>query len=227
MRHLLLTFLLLSAAVPGHASEAYLTAFETANPHLRKAVSYLRTGNSDLAAVEVESFLAGWPPVDGRVADGVIGKVVLDTAKAAQQAIADIDAGKPDDARKKLLDARQQLFDMHKTRQFKPFADCIWAAIGTGNPLWGYRDPAPDLANAATSKKIVGVTKDYLQALRGCRARAPKEIATDPEYTRLMDNADKSLSAIPASVKARDGGQLHRYLIELRSIDRLLYFRFG
>lgn len=227
LRRLLFTIALVAAVAPARANEAYLAGFEAANPHLRTAISYLRTRNSDLAAIEIESFQAKWSPLDDKLPAGRLKNAIKDMAAAAQAALDEVDSGKPEEARKRLLEARQKLYEAHKALKLAPFADCIWGAIKTGYPLWGYRDPAPDLANSATAKKIIEINNGYLTALRGCRKIAPKDVAGDPEYTRLMDNADKSLSAIPASVKAGDGGQLYRYLIELRSIDNLLYFRFG
>ncbi|MEC9368451.1 MAG: hypothetical protein VX871_07140 [Pseudomonadota bacterium] len=227
MRRYLVLVFMLAALTPACANEAYLEGFEAANPHLRVAVSYLRTGNSDLAAIEIESFQAKWAPLRQKLQPGPLATMVEGVGASAAKALEQVDAGKPDEARKLLLDARQRIHDTHAAAGLKPFADCIWSAIKVGYPLWGYREPPPNLGDAVTAKKIVDVNNAYLAALRGCRKRAPKDVAADPEYTRLMDNADTSLSAIPATVKAKDGGQLYRYLIELRSIDRLLYFRFG
>ncbi|MGE3626757.1 MAG: hypothetical protein AB7G34_10340 [Hyphomicrobiales bacterium] len=227
IRHLLITIVLLAAALPARANETYLSGFEAANPHLRMAISYLRTGNSDLAAIEIETFQAKWTPLDDRLPAGRLKSTVKTVAAAAKSALDSVDSGKLDEARKTLLDARQKLYEANKTENLSPFADCIWGAIKTGYPLWSYRDPAPDLKDPAIAKKIISINNAYLDALRGCRKIAPKDVAEDSEYTRLMDNADNSLSAIPGSINAGDGGQLYRYLIELRSIDRLLYFRFG
>jgi hypothetical protein len=42
-----------------------------------------------------------------------------------------------------------------------------------------------------------------------------------------VDGAKASLSLIPKAIEARDTDLLHRVLIELRSFDNLLAFRFG
>ena len=50
---------------------------------------------------------------------------------------------------------------------------------------------------------------------------------TNPEFRRLVDGAKASLALIPKAIATRDGDLLHRMLIELRSFDNLLAFRFG
>jgi hypothetical protein len=48
-----------------------------------------------------------------------------------------------------------------------------------------------------------------------------------PEFRRLVDGSKASLTLIPKAIAARDGDLLHRVLIELRSFDNLLAFRYG
>ena len=48
-----------------------------------------------------------------------------------------------------------------------------------------------------------------------------------PEFRRLIDGTKASLELIPKAIATRDADLLHRVLIELRSFDNLLNFRFG
>ena len=48
-----------------------------------------------------------------------------------------------------------------------------------------------------------------------------------PEFRRLIDGAKASLALIPKAIETRDKSLVHRVLIELRSFDNLLAFRFG
>ena len=48
-----------------------------------------------------------------------------------------------------------------------------------------------------------------------------------PEFHRLIDGAKAGLALIPKAIASRDSDLLHRVLIELRSFDNLLAFRFG
>ena len=56
---------------------------------------------------------------------------------------------------------------------------------------------------------------------------AIETVRTAPEFRRLVDGAKASLSLIPKAIATRDADLLHRVLIELRSFDNLLAFRYG
>jgi hypothetical protein len=52
-------------------------------------------------------------------------------------------------------------------------------------------------------------------------------VQKSPEFRRLVDGAKASLSLTPKAIATQDTDLLHRVLIELRSFDNLLAFRFG
>ena len=56
---------------------------------------------------------------------------------------------------------------------------------------------------------------------------APPGIRRHAEFRRLIDGALASLAQVPKAIETRDGDLLHRLLIELRSFDHLLAFRYG
>ena len=56
---------------------------------------------------------------------------------------------------------------------------------------------------------------------------APAGIRDQAEFRRLIDGALASLAQVPKAVETRDRDLLHRLLIELRSFDHLLAFRYG
>ena len=56
---------------------------------------------------------------------------------------------------------------------------------------------------------------------------APRSIRRHAEFRRLIDGALASLAQIPKAIEARDADLLHRLIIELRSFDNLLAFRYG
>ena len=56
---------------------------------------------------------------------------------------------------------------------------------------------------------------------------AVTDIRTHPEFRRLVDGVAASLALMPKAIAERDGDLLHRLLIELRSFDNLLAFRYG
>jgi hypothetical protein len=49
----------------------------------------------------------------------------------------------------------------------------------------------------------------------------------EAEFRRLFDGMRDSLRQTPEAARERDGARLHRLLIEQRSLERLLEFRFG
>ena len=60
-----------------------------------------------------------------------------------------------------------------------------------------------------------------------CDGMAGDAVRQAPEFRRLVDGAKAGLALIPKAIATRDSDLLHRVLIELRSFDNLLAFRFG
>ena len=56
---------------------------------------------------------------------------------------------------------------------------------------------------------------------------APRGIRDHAEFRRLIDGALASLAQFPKAIETRDADLLHRLMIELRSFDNLLAFRYG
>ena len=67
-------------------------------------------------------------------------------------------------------------------------------------------------------------TAPHCSAATAWRRRAIRRHA---EFRRLIDGALASLAQFPKAIETRDGDLLHRLLIELRSFDHLLAFRYG
>jgi hypothetical protein len=63
--------------------------------------------------------------------------------------------------------------------------------------------------------------------LQRCDGMAPTGIRNHPEFRRLIDGALASLAQMPNAAATRDRDLMHRLLIELRSFDNLLAFRYG
>ena len=93
--------------------------------------------------------------------------------------------------------------------------------------LMVYNDRAIDWSKAGTESGVASKASDYGMVLERCDAIANESIRRLPEFRRLVDGAKVSLALIPKAIATRDGDLLHRVLIELRSFDNLLDFRFG
>ena len=205
--------------------ESYLGWFKPANAHLRTAISYLRTGNTDFAALALEDLIAAKAP---DVTDKVLQNALKSTVKKAQTALDQIDNNEPDNARAMLLTMRADIFARHQKSNIKVFDDCIWTLVQKGPTLWYYRKKKADLNNDGERQSVAKAAADYLAQLNLCDSQATPQIKADESYKRIVNGARQSLHRIPTEALAnKDGGQLYRFIIELRSFDRLLYFRFG
>jgi hypothetical protein len=93
--------------------------------------------------------------------------------------------------------------------------------------LAAFERAPPDWASADARHDVVAKAKAHAGQLERCNELAPASIRLNPEFRRLIDGALASLGLVPQAVETHDGALLHRLLIELQSLDRLLSFRFG
>ena len=188
-------------------------------------MAYLRTGNIDFAALELEAYLEKWQAFGAGNED--TGKPVAAARRDIASALALIDAGEPDRARQLLARVRGAFRELHRKVGLDIFADCIFDADAAARPLWVNRRDRPDLDQQAQVARVNAEAGHYRTALAACNAKAPAGIAADQEFRRLMDGSLHSLSRIPEALGDKDAGLLYRLLIELRASARLLAFRYG
>ncbi len=93
--------------------------------------------------------------------------------------------------------------------------------------LWATTTARLDWSNAETRAGISSNAASYGSALDRCDGMADPSVRQMPEFRRLIDGAKASLALVPKAIATRDTDLLHRVLIELRSFDNLLAFRFG
>ena len=98
-------------------------------------------------------------------------------------------------------------------------ADCVLDANVAMDALFAH-DENPDWESVAAG------SESYRATLQRCDGMAGG-IRDQAEFRRLIDGALASLAQVPKAVDTRDGDLLHRLLIELRSFDHLLAFRYG
>jgi hypothetical protein len=77
------------------------------------------------------------------------------------------------------------------------------------------------------SNGLTEAAAGYRAALARCDQMADEKTRREPEFRRLVDGAQAGLARVPEAVTSKDEDLLHRLLIELRSFDNLLAFRFG
>jgi hypothetical protein len=202
------------------------TAIEAASAHNRVAVGYLRTGNTDLASIELDRLRASWSQVGRLPRPAAFEDVPLYTAVmtdiATRLITADmmLNAGRPENAQQALLGIRDDLYNLRTSAHVPVLADCIRDANQAMDKLLAYDAHVGEagLAEAASA---------YDAILRRCDGMANEKTRSEPEFRRLIDGAHASLARIPEAVGTKDDDLLHRLLGELRSLDNLLAFRFG
>ena len=233
-----LALALLGGAIAAKADDLadFNAAIESASAHNRVAIGYLRTGNEDLASLEIDRLRDAWirlterfsgsrpevfagNPLYGRLFTGVSARLV--------GADLMLKTGRLDAARNSLDTIRGDLYELRKASGVMVLADCVRDANTTMDALMIYNDRALDWSNPETRKAIANTTSLYGSVLDRCDGIASETVRKAPEFRRLVDGAKASLSLIPNAIATQDSDLLHRVLIELRSFDNLLAFRFG
>lgn len=237
-RAVCLALMLISGAVLAQAGDLaeFNAAVESASSFNRVAIGYLRTGNADLASIEIERMRIAWGKLTARFAgrrpaafDGNALYAPLFTAVSARLVAADLmlNSGRPDAARQSLDAIRGDLYELRKASGVVVLADCVRDANAAMDALMVYNDRALDWTKSDTRSDIASKASLYGSVLERCNGIASSQVQKTPEFRRLIDGAKASLTLIPQAIAARDGDLLHRVLIELRSFDNLLAFRFG
>ena len=206
--------LLCSSAFAGSGNFAEL------NPSIRAAWSYLRTGNTDLALIELDTFQTAFASLEQKQEIAAIGNAMSDALLRAEK-------GDLKGALGKVFEARSLYREKHRINGDAPFEDCIWDANRLGDRLWPSISERPDFSASGVRTAIANDLAAYKAKLVACNTAAPQPIAGDGEFRRLMDGTLPSLDKAIAATQLGDNDTYHRYMIEIISFDRLLYFRFG
>jgi hypothetical protein len=135
--------------------------------------------------------------------------------------------GRLDAARNGLNAIRKEFYDLRKASGVIVLADCVRDANTAMDALMIYNDRALDWSKPGTDGGIASKASAYGTVLGRCDSIAGESVHQMPEFRRLIDGAKASLELIPKAIATRDADLLHRVLIELRSFDNLLDFRFG
>lgn len=211
-------------------------AVEKAAGHNRVAIGYLRTGNTDLASLELDRLRDAWRALNARFAgkppDAFDGNPLYGTAIvniSARLVAADmmLKSGRAEAASQSLTAIRGDLYDLRKASGIVVLADCVRDANEVADALMLYNDNALDWSKPQVRFGIASKASNYGYVLDRCDSIAGATVHNSPEFRRLVDGAKAGLDLIPGAITTRDTNLLHRILIELRSFDNLLAFRFG
>lgn len=220
----------------GGELDDFNAAVEAASAHNRVAIGYLRTGNADLASLEIDRLRDSWIQLterfSGKRPSAFEGNALyskLFTVVSARLVGADImlKAGRADAARDALDAIRGDLYELRKASGLVVLSDCIRDANAMMDALMVYNDRTLDWDNSDTRSSLALKAVNYAAGLDRCDGIASEAVRVAPEFRRLIDGAKAGLQLIPKAIASRDADLLHRILIELRSFDNLLAFRYG
>ncbi|PLX39490.1 MAG: hypothetical protein C0606_02995 [Hyphomicrobiales bacterium] len=226
------------AAAPAHSGETgdFLDGIEAAFASYREAASYLRTGNVDLAALQLEDMAETWSalrerfektPPESFVDNPLFASTIADTGTAIKAALNAIDTDDAKAAAKALAPIPTSIGGMRRASGFYRMGDCIADAGKAMDALFVHKTTPPDLTDRTVAADVIAKGAVYAYVLKKCDAMAPQAMRGNDEFRRLFDGADASLARIPEAANTENGNLLYRLLIELKSFDRLIFFRFG
>jgi hypothetical protein len=200
-------------------------AVEAAMSHHRVAAGYLRTGNIDLAALELEGLREAWGKVTSLPKPAAFRdterytSTMLDISTRLVGVVLVLDLGAVDVARKSLDTIRASLSALRRASGVTVLADCVIDSNTAMDTLFAH-DARPDWASCQAVPTPTAPCCSAVTAWRRPRS-APRRIPP-PDRRRAREPR-----AGPKAIETRDGELLHRLLIELRSFDHLLAFRYG
>jgi hypothetical protein len=235
-RAAILSFTLAAGSALAGDLDDFNAAVEKAAAHNRVALGYLRTENRELAAVELERFRIAWSAVVQRFggkrpdafADAELYTVTLtDVSTRIVTAKMLLDSGRPASVREGLAGIRHALSKLRRSNGIMVLADCVLDANAAMDALATYDDRALDWGKSENRFGIAAKATIYGHELVRCDRMASDQVRNTPEFRRLIDGANAGLALVPKAIATRDTDLLHRIIIELRSFDNLLAFRFG
>src|SRR5690242_2485726 len=208
-----LAVLVLLVAFPARADDLadFNAAAEAAASHQRVALGYLRTGNTDLAAIEIGRMRTAWARLTALKRPAALNRdpqlyttTMLDISTKLVGVSIMMDSGRADAARKSLEDIRAELKALRKANGVVVLADCIADANAAMDNLMVFNESAPEWGKGETASSISAATAAYRRELDRCDDLADAKIRTAPEFRRLIEGAKNSLSQIPTAISRRD-----------------------
>lgn len=229
---LLFTALLAAGAAKADDLTDFNAAVEAAAAHNRVAIGYLRTGNTDLASLELDRLREAWQRVGSVKRPTVFDqklyvKEMTDIAMRLVTADMLLTMGKPENVRQSLIAVRDDLYELRKSAHVEVLADCVKDSNTAMAALLTFDDRKLDFARPSVGADLAAKADAYGATLKRCDGMADAKVRQDPEFRRLIDGAKASLTFIPKAIAQHDAGLLHRVLDEMRAFDNLLAFRFG
>src|SRR5947209_11842554 len=173
---------LAASLAPAHADDLddFNRAVEAAMSHRRVASEYLRTGNIDLAVLEIEGMRAAWGevstlprPAAFRDQQRYTGTMLEIAANLVGISLV-LNLGRPDVARESLGTIRASLSRLRRESGVTGLADCVLDANTSMDALFAH-DREPDWDSVAAG------AESYRATLQRCDGMAPAGVRGHPE----------------------------------------------
>ena len=217
-------------------ADAFDALVDEAQAGFRAALFYARTGNPALAGIELGQAQDAW--------DGIVSKYGSNPPKAYANdsrwtadlkeiagrvakglELLDMEQGKA--ARKELAPVRDLVYGLRDRAERKGYSECVTDLNRQMDLLFKWRHDRPDFTKPGTADAVMAAVVKYRDILRRCRGLAGEKLKSAADFKRIYDGADISISSMPAAVDRKDALGVVNILRELRSFDRILYFKLG
>jgi hypothetical protein len=237
--HLLLAIVL---AYPAWAQpsdeplEDFLDAKQGAYRYYRSAWFYLRTGNIDLAAMELSFFVRGWQEIQSRFSDAPPdpfgndphwAEGLAEIGAMAADGMAALETADAEAAESSLKAIPRVMAEIRARNGVITFSDAVDSLTYAMEILWRFRHETVDFDDEATVTEISDGAARLRAAFDRLRDDAPDDVAFDDQFLRLVNDSDAAVDRLEDALVARDQRALVDALRELRSFERLLWLNFG
>lgn len=231
-----LAFLIMSAGVSGVrcAPDVATAAISKVYSSYRIALSYLRSGETELGGISLATFVDDWSALDKRLAanppapfdkDPQFTVTLADVLKHAQDSQERLVHGDSTGAVAKLEPIRSILAQMRHRNGVRTLSDCIDDISAKMDRLQAMRDARFNGGDQQQAKVAQETLGSLSSVLRLCQQQSPEK--NQDQYKRLIEQASSSVDSAKDALATHDSDRFIRIVRELRSIDRILFQQFG
>jgi len=202
----------------------------------RTAVSYLRTGNAGLASLDLAEASDEWDAISASAKnetptayakDPALKETLDEVSLLLRKTLALAESGEAKQAYKTILPVRGLIYDLRQRNGQRVYADCITDMNAVMDEMYIYRHNPPDFNNADVLSHTSKVQTQYRKVLEECITMAPASYSENPEFIRLTQGTKQSTEIMAEAIKAKNAASYISILRELRSFDRIIFFKFG
>lgn len=231
-------FVSIISTVPAQANaiDAFNADVSKAYAAYRSASSYLRTGNPGIASLELSDASDVWAKISAKYAatpprpykkDAYFNETLSRVARMLAKGRDLAEDGDAKASLKTIRPVRGLIYDLRKRNGIRLYADCVTELNRAMEPIYVHRRIIPDLYNDSLHVQITNESRTYQNLLQECRALASESYTSDQEFIRLFDGTMESIISIFPAIESRMPQRVINVIRELRSFDRIIYFKFG